>query len=178
MDLESHIPLAVPVSARDHVRGPANAPVTLVEYGDYQCPACGRAFAELQRVLPQLAGAVRFVFRHFPLLTVHLYAEQAAEAAEAAAAQGRFWPMHEQLFAHQAALALPDLLGYAHGLGLDVSRIDAEVRRHAYGERIREDLNGGLRSGVRATPTFYINGVEYVGDSAGLLPALRAAAGG
>lgn len=172
-DLGTTVPLAVPLQARDHVYGPAQAPVTLIEYGDYQCPACGRAFVQLQRILPQVEGQVRFAFRHFPLFTVHLYAEQAAETAEAAAAQDRFWPMHERLFTHQSALAMPDLLDRAEELGLDVSRVDAEVRRRAYAERIRDDMNGGLRSGVRATPTFYINGLEYVGDSAGLLPALR-----
>lgn len=174
-DLGTTVPLAVPLQARDHVRGPAHARVTLIEYGDYQCPACGRAFMELQRILPQVEGKVRFAFRHFPLFTLHLYAEQAAEMAEAAGMQGRFWPMHARLYTHQSALALPDLLDYAEEVGLDVSRADAEVRRRAHAERIRDDMNGGLRSGVRATPTFYINGLEYVGDSAGLLPALRSA---
>jgi protein-disulfide isomerase len=170
--------LTVPVSEdRDHVQGPANAPVTLVEYGDYQCPFCGRAYPIVKELQSRLGGRLRFVFRNFPIATSHAYAEQAAEAAEAAAAQGRFWPMHDLLFENQANLREEDLRGYAERLGLDTGRFDRELAEHAYADRVHEDFMGGVRSGVNGTPTFYINGARYDDsyDIETLLPALERA---
>jgi protein-disulfide isomerase len=155
--------LAVPVSERDHAQGPATASVTLVEYGDYECPYCRAAVAiveELQRVLPD---ELRFVFRHFPLENLHPRARRAAEAAEAAAAQGKFFEMHATLFAHQTALAVEDLQRYAAELDLDTARFGAELKADTYADRVREDFRGGIRSGVRGTPTVYLDEVRYDG---------------
>jgi protein-disulfide isomerase len=155
--------LAIPVGERDHVRGPATAVVTLVEYGDYECPYCRAAVAiveELQRVLPD---HLRFVFRHFPLENVHPHARRAAEAAEAAAAQGRFFAMHAALFEHQTALEDDDLRRYADELDLDAARFRADLDAHSHADRVREDFRGGIRSGVRGTPTFYVDEIRYDG---------------
>ena len=155
--------LASPVGERDHVQGPATASVTLLEYGEYECPYCRAAVpsvAELQRVLP---GDLRFVFRHFPLDKVHPHARRAAEAAEAAASQGKFFEMHTALYEHQTALEDEDLRGYAAELGLDTARFGADLKSHAHAERVREDFQGGIRSGVRGTPTFYLDDVRYDG---------------
>ena len=155
--------LAVPVGERDHVRGPATALVTLVEYGDYECPYCRAAVAivdELQRVLPD---RLRFVFRHFPLENLHPRARRAAEAAEAAGAQGKFFEMHAALFEHQPALEDSDLLRYAAGLDLDTARFHAELDAHTHASRVLEDFRGGVRSGVRGTPTFYLDDTRYDG---------------
>ena len=155
--------LASPVGERDHVQGPASASVTLVEYGDYECPYCRAAVAiveELQRVLPD---DLRFVFRHFPLENLHPHARRAAEAAEAAASQGKFFEMHAALFEHQAALEDEDLLRYAGELGLDTARFRAELRADAHADRVHADFLEGVRSGVRGTPTFYLDDVRYDG---------------
>ena len=155
--------LVSPVGERDHVQGPASASVTLVEYGDYECPYCRAAVAiveELQGVLPD---DLRFVFRHFPLENLHPHARRAAEAAEAAASQGKFFEMHAALFEHQAALEEKDLLRYAAELGLDTARFNAELRADAHVDRVREDFLDGVRSGVRGTPTFYLDDVRYDG---------------
>jgi len=155
--------LAVRVGDRDHVRGPTTALVTLVEYGDYECPYCRAAVAivdELQRVLPD---ELRFVFRHFPLENLHPHARHAAEAAEAAGAQGRFFEMHAALFEHQTALKDADLRHYATDLGLDTARFGAELDAHTHASRVRDDVRGGLRSGVRGTPTFYLDDARYDG---------------
>lgn len=155
--------LAVRVGDRDHVRGPATAVVTLVEYGDYECPYCRAAVSivdELQRVLPD---ELRFVFRHFPLENLHPHARHAAEAAEAAGAQGRFFEMHAALFEHQTALKDADLRRYATDLELDTARFGAELDAHTHASRVRDDVRGGLRSGVRGTPTFYLDDVRYDG---------------
>ena len=158
--------LSLPVSERDHIRGPKNAPVTLVEYGDYECPYCGRAHF-IVKELQQLTGdLMRFVYRHFPLTSVHPHAEQAAEAAEAAGAQGKFWEMHDHLFEHQQALDRKHLIEYAANLGLDVPRFSHELAEHAYVAKIREDLLSGIQSGVNGTPTFLINGVRHDGGYA------------
>jgi protein-disulfide isomerase len=169
--------LTVPVSERDHVLGPATAPVTLVEYGDYECPFCGAAHRSLQQVLGVMGNDVRFAFRHFPLSQIHPHAYQAAEAAEAAGAQGRFWEMHDLLFEHQDRLGLRDLIGYAGALGLDLERFVTDLRGHANAGRLREDFLSGVRSGVNGTPTFFVNGIRHDGgyEPEALLDALRGA---
>jgi protein-disulfide isomerase len=169
--------LTVPVGDRDHVRGAAAAPVTLVEYGDYECPFCRAAQASLDQVLQIADGGVRLVYRHFPLTQIHPRSQQAAEAAEAAGAQGRFWEMHDLLFEHQDRLGIRDLLGYAAALGLDVSEFAGALESHVHAPRVREDFLSGVRSGVNGTPTFFVNGVRHNGgyDLRSLLAALAAA---
>jgi protein-disulfide isomerase len=155
--------LVLPVSARDHIAGPATAPATLLEYGDYECPFCGAAHPIVQQVRKQLGNRLRFVFRHFPLANIHPRAEPAAEAAEAAGAQGRFWEMHDLLYERQDALEEEDLVERADILGLDVARFVRELRARTYAPRVREDFLSGVRSGVNGTPAFYINGVRHDG---------------
>jgi len=163
------------VGATDHVLGSPNAAITLVEYGDFECEFCGRAYPELKRLLKQVGHKVRFVFRHFPIPEEHPHAPHAAEVAEAAAAQGKFWEMHDLLYTHQAALADEDLLGYARELGLDVARVQRELAAHTHRQHVREDFMGGVRSGVSGTPRFFINGRrhEEPGDVTTLAAALR-----
>ena len=168
--------LTTPVSpARDHIRGPADAPVMLVEYGDYECPYCGAAHVIVNAVQEQMGNQLGFVYRHFPMTTVHSHAQHAAEAAEAAGAQGKFWAMHDLLFENQQALEDDDLLIYAETIGLDVGRFAAELAQHVHVQKVREDFMTGVRSGVNGTPTFYINGLRYDGswDFASLLEALQ-----
>jgi protein-disulfide isomerase len=154
--------LVLPVSEeRDHIQGPSDAPVTLVEYGDYECPYCGAAYPIVKEVQARMADRLRFVFRNFPITTSHPHAEHAAEAAEAAAAQGRFWEMHDHLYEHQRHLEDPDLHEYAKRLGLDVETFDKEFAEHVHADRVREDFMSGVRSGVNGTPTFYINGKRH-----------------
>ena len=161
--------LAAAVSAADHVRGPADAPVTVVEYGDYECPVCGESYPEVEALLARYPDEVRFVFRHFPLTRVHPHARPAALVAEAAADHGRFWDMHRTLFANQLALADTDLVGYSEQFGFypweDVARHDRRVAR---------DEESGRESGVPATPTFFVNGVRHTGraDAASLAAAV------
>jgi protein-disulfide isomerase len=154
--------LTSPVSDdRDHVQGPAEAPVTLVEYGDYECPYCGAAYPIIKQVQSRMGNRLRFVFRNFPIATSHPHAEQAAEAAEAAAAQGTFWEMHDLLYESQQHLADGDLRGYAEQLGLDGPTFDDALAQHVYAGRVHEDFMSGVRSGVNGTPTFYINGTRH-----------------
>jgi protein-disulfide isomerase len=154
--------LTMPViEDRDHIQGPAAAAVTLVEYGDYECPYCGAAYPIIKQVQARMGERLRFVFRNFPITTSHPHAGQAAEAAEAAAAQGRFWPMHDVLFENQRHLGDRDLRGYAETLGLDVQRFDQELAGHVHAARVQEDFMSGVRSGVNGTPTFYINGARH-----------------
>lgn len=141
-----------------HARGPAGAAVTLTEYGDYQCPYCGQAYHELKKVFAHFGDRLRFEFRNFPLANIHPYAELAAEVAEAAGAQDKFWPMHDAIYENQAALSEDMLVELARELGLDVDRLVAEVNAHDYRARIRTDLSEGLRAGVNGTPSFFING--------------------
>jgi protein-disulfide isomerase len=148
---------------QDHTAGPADAPVTLVEYGDYECPYCGRAFPILKEVQARLEGRLRFVYRHFPLREMHPHAEAAAEAAEAAAAQASFWLMHERLYLHQRELDGAGLLRHAAAIGADPERVERELSAHVYEPRVRQDVSSGARSGVNGTPTFFINGVRYDG---------------
>ena len=152
------------VSDSDHRSGPDDAPVTLVEYGDYECPHCGRAHPIVQEVRKRLGRRLRFVFRNFPLAEAHPHAVHAAEAAEAAAIQGRFWEMHDLLFEHQAALEDSDLIGYAKRLALDPGRMKDELAAGTHANRVRQDFHSGVRSGVNGTPTFFIDGVRYDGS--------------
>jgi Na+:H+ antiporter, NhaA family len=157
--------LAVPVDAsRDHIQGPSDAPVTLVEYGDFECPFCGMAYADLKEIRSRLDDRLRLVFRHFPR-PVHPHAFNAAEASECAAAQGEdsFWPMHDQLFEHQHALDNHNLVEYAASIGLDRSRFEHNLSAHTYVRRVQDDLQSGARSDVHGTPTFFINGARYEG---------------
>ena len=167
--------LVLPVSERDHIRGPAQAPVTLAEYGDFECPYCGQAYVVVKDLEQELGALLRVVFRNFPLTTVHPHALEAAEAAESAGAQGRFWEMHDVLFEHQDALELTDLMEYASDLGLDMTRFVRDMTEHAYVDRIREDVLSGARSGVNGTPTFFITGMRHVGsyDFDSLLAAIQ-----
>src|SRR5262245_45317846 len=178
MTEQSTARLAVPVSERDHMQGPATAPVTLVEYGDYECPYCGQAYSIVKEVQRRLGDRMRFVFRNFPLTNAHPHAAHAAEAAETAAAQGKFWEMHDYLYEHQQALEDADLEEYADRLGLDLERFDREMEDQIHAGRVREDFLSGVRSGVNGTPTFFINGRRYDGsyDLDTLLQAVENAA--
>jgi Na+/H+ antiporter NhaA len=162
---------------RDHIRGSHDAPVTLVEYGDYECPFCGQAEIVIRELLASFGDDLRYVWRHLPLNDVHTHAQMAAEAAEAAAAQGAFWPMHDMLLNHQGELTASDLSRYAEELGIDVERFWDDVRRHRHDDRIAEDVGSADASGVAGTPSFFINGRRHHGayDVATLTSAVRAA---
>lgn len=170
--------LTIPVATRDHVVGPDDAPLTLVEYGDFQCPYCRQAYPIVKQVQEQLGAQLRFVFRNFPLTRIHSHAEHAAEAAEAAAAQGAFWQMHDRLFERQFALADENLVEYARELGLNADRVAGELAAGTFRGRVRDDFMSGVKSGVNGTPTFFINGTRHNGsyDLETLLAALQDAA--
>ncbi|MEU8297026.1 DsbA family protein [Micromonospora sp. NPDC048909] len=170
--------LRTPVTESDHVRGAVDAPVTVVEYGDFQCQYCGAAYPNLHDLLRQREGTVRLVYRHFPIANVHPYAESAAEAAEAAGARGRFWEMHDWLYEHQDQLDPVHLSLGVEQLGLPPEEIGAEVERQAHADRVRRDFVGGIRSGVNGTPTLFVNDVRHDGGYAlsDLLAAVDAAA--
>ena len=165
---------ALPMPDRDHIQGPIDAPIKLVEYGDYECPYCGEAYPVVKAIQERLGERLCFAFRNFPLATAHLHAEHAAEAAEAGGAQGRFWEMHDLLYENQNALEDEDLAGYASALGLDAEPLMREVEAGAHAARIQEDFRSGARQGVNGTPSFFINGVRYDGRTGvlGLLSAL------
>ena len=155
--------LVVPVDdARDHIRGPDKAPVTVVEYGDFECPYCGLAEPAVRELLRDF-GDVRYVWRHLPLTDVHPHAQLAAEATEAAAKQGAFWEMHDLLLEHQGALTVRDLIGYASSIGLDTERFTVDLRKHAGAARVAEDTDSADLSGVSGTPTFFVNGMRHYG---------------
>jgi protein-disulfide isomerase len=171
------VDLADPVDPeRDHIRGPVDAPVTVLEYGDFECPYCGQAEPVLRELLRE-HGEVAYVWRHLPLNDVHPNAQQAAEAAEAAAEQGAFWEMHDLLLDHQDALGFRDLLGHAERLGLDVERFEDDLRTRAGSGRIAQDVDTADLSAVSGTPTFFINGLRHYGayDIATLSAAVKAA---
>ena len=156
--------LTVPVSwARDHVVGPDDALVTLLEYGDYQCPHCRAAKFVVKAIMAQVGDNLRFAYRHFPITTIHPHAERAAEAAEAAGHQHRFWTMHDMLFDNQENLSGAALLSYAAAAGLDVNRFSNQLATHADLAKVGEDFVSGVRSGVNGTPTFFINGARHDG---------------
>ena len=158
MNQQHTFELAVPVQNVDHVIGTSHAPVTIVEYGDFECPNCKQAAPAVKLLLERFAGRVRMVFRHFPLEEVHPHALAAAEAAECAGGQGKFWEMHDLLFANQDHLKTNQLHSYAERLQLDMARYTSEMDDEVYRQRIREQMDGARRSGVRATPTFFVNG--------------------
>lgn len=155
--------LKVPVTPEDHIQGNEHSPAILVEYGDYECPHCGRAYRIIQRVQKHFGKRLGFVFRNFPLKEMHPNAEAAAEAAEFAAAQARFWEMHDGIFEHQKTLSLPLLLELAETVGLSVNDLEGALTRGEYAPRVKSDFIGGARSGVNGTPTFFINGHRHDG---------------
>jgi len=167
--------LTVPLNERDRVIGPETAPVTVVEYGDYECPYCGAAHPVTKALQQALGDNLRFAYRHFPLSQIHPHSYQAAEAAEAAGAQDRFWEIHDMLFENQTRLTTQDLLAYAGALGLELEPFAADLAQHRHAPKIREDFLSGVRSGVNGTPTFFINGVRHDGgyDLASMLEAVR-----
>lgn len=171
--------LRVPVTSRDHSRGGGlDAPAMLVEYGDYECPACAKVRPIVDNVATMLGERLCYVFRHFPRKAIHPRAEQAAQAAEAAARQFAFWPMHDLLFEHPHALDDASLLVYGEQLGLDVTSFGQDISEHPHEARVRRDFMGGVRSGVNGTPTFFVNGLRYDGrhDLDALFDVLRRAA--
>jgi protein-disulfide isomerase len=156
--------LTPPIGPEDHRKGRDDAPITLVEYGDFECPYCGAAYPVVQAVRRLLGDELRVVFRNFPLKEAHPHAEHAAEAAEAVGAQGKFWEMHDQLFEHQDALEDSDLVSYAKAVGADSERVSKELGDRSWEKRVRSHFRSGVRSGVNGTPTFFVNGVRFDAD--------------
>lgn len=156
--------LSVPVGPEDHSRGREDAPLTLVEYGDYQCPYCGQAYPIVEKLLETFSDSLRLVFRNLPLADVHPHAEAAAEMAEALGLQGRFWAMHDVLFENQRDLSDAALRRYAKGVGADVGRVRKDLAGGGPRQRVEADFEGAIRSGANGTPTFFVNGVRYDGS--------------
>ncbi len=154
----------LPIQDDDHIAGSDTAAVTVVAYCDFECPYCGRAYPIIKRLRTRLTDRLRFVFRHFPLIHKHPLAQQAAEAAETADAQGRFWPMYDLLFEHQEALENRHLLVYAEHLGLDVGRFEQELVGRVHEQRVNRDVRSGRGSGVTGTPTFFVNGDRHMDE--------------
>jgi len=168
--------LTLPVSdRRDHIRGNPEGSVTLVEYGDFECPYCGKAHPILMELMQRMGDDIRLVFRHFPLTQLHPDAQMAAESAEAAGAQGRFWEMHDALYENQQSLDPQSLSGYAADLDLNLPQFQMELAEHTHQPRVREDFAGGIRSGVNGTPSFFINGRRHDGawDLESLIAAIE-----
>lgn len=172
--LASKTQLTLPNAKRDHIQGLIDAPIALVEYGDYECPYCGLAYPIIKALQERLGERMCFAFRNFPLANSHPHAQHAAEAAEAAGAQGRFWEMHDRLFENQDALEDENLAQYAEALGLDARRLMVEVLDGVHAARVREDFRSGARGGVNGTPTLFIDGARYRGalDEISLLESL------
>jgi protein-disulfide isomerase len=158
--------LRAPVTSHDHIKGSASAPVTLVEYGDYECPACGAAYPIVNLVQKHFGPRLRFAFRHFPLSQVHPNAESAAESAEFAGAHDLFWEMHDGIYQNQDRLGLPLLFALVEALGLSVSDLRAALESGTYAPKVKKDFLSGVRSGVNGTPTFFINGMRHDGSYA------------
>ena len=156
--------LASDVTEQDHAQGPADAPITLLEFGDYECPDCGNAYPVIKRLIAEMGPRLRFIFRNFPLSNVHPHASVAAQAAEAAAAQGKFWEMHDLLYEHQKDLADIEMSKFALRIGLEIYRFDADLASERFARRVTADYESGVRSGVTSTPTFFVNGIRYVGE--------------
>ena len=167
--------LKTPITQNDHVRGPAPAPITLVEYGDYQCPHCAMAHPMVNQVERYFRGRMRFVFRHFPLTEIHPHAEIAAESAEFAGTAGLFWDMHDALFENQSRLSKPTIFLIAEELGLPETAMRNALETGQFRKRVRDDFMSGIRSGVNGTPTFFINGVRHDGayDYASLVSGIQ-----
>jgi protein-disulfide isomerase len=155
------VSLRTPVNTSDHVRGAKSAKVTVVEYGDFECAACGQAYHAVKILLDHFGDRMRFVFRQFPLREVHLNAEQAAEAAESAGGQDRFWQMHDLLFENQCHLKAESLRDYAAKAGLELGRFDSEMHDHLYRQRVQKDVDSGTKSHIQCTPAFFVNGVLH-----------------
>jgi protein-disulfide isomerase len=170
ISVNNSVDLALPVGNRDHIEGALTAPIVLVEYGDYQCPYCAQAVEIVRELQDELGERLCYVFRHFPLTELHSHAVRAAEAAEAAAVQHKFWEMHYQLFQHQSALSETNLWHYARNSGLNVDKFEGDINNEHHLRHIQEDLRTGEESGVDSTPTFFINGVRHLGNwDAGIL---------
>jgi protein-disulfide isomerase len=167
--------LTLPVGTRDHARGPEAAPVTLVEYGDLECPHCGAAYPRLKALQERFGERLRFVFRHFPLTNAHPHAQAAAEATEWAASQGRFWELHDAIYEQQKQLSDAHLLRLADQLALDRASLARTLEQHTFFARVKEDFLSGIQSGVKGTPAFFINDVRHDGDASTLAPAIEAA---
>lgn len=169
--------LTVPVRKHDHVQGSDRAPIVLVEYGDFECPHCGRAHGIVKELQEQMESQLCLVYRHFPLSSLHPHAQAAALASEAADAQGKFWDMHDVLFENQESLEDENLRQYARELDLDLDRFERDAEAGRFLPRVQEDVRSGIRSGVNGTPTFFINGVRYDGsfELPGFTQALMAA---
>jgi len=155
--------LFLPVGERDWIKGPEDARITLVEYGDFECPQCGKAYPSVNGLLEEFPDDIRLVFRHFPLKTIHDNAENAALAAEAAGHQGKFWEMHSMLFENRLDLELDNILSYGKQIGLDSEKFEQDIVEKSYSKKVTEDFRSGVRSGVNGTPTFFINGDRYNG---------------
>jgi len=168
------IRLSVPVNERDHVRGPTDAPVTVVNYADYECPNCQKRHRSIEKMIRELLHSVRLVHRHFPLVNVHPHALRAAEAAEAAAAQGKFWEMDRFLYLHPDKLEDRDLRKYAREIGVDLERFDREMADSIYAEQIMKDSYSSLIHGITGTPTTFINDVRYAMSEEELIAAAAA----
>ncbi len=170
------MPILLPIRDDDHMRGDPLAPITLVEFGDYECPDCGEAYWIIREIAEKMGPRLRFVFRHYAFARLHPHAELAAQAAEAAGAQNKFWEMHDTLFENQSALKKKDLNGYAARIGLDPGRFAAELDSETHLEKVRGDFRTGVQNGVYGTPSLFINGVRHNGDFRlpTLLPALNA----
>lgn len=174
MSQTDSIMLAVPVNENDHVRGPTSAPVTVVNYGDYQCPGCQKTHRSTEKMARELLDKVRLVHRHFPLVKSHPRALRAAEAAEAAAAQGKFWEMHRRLYLRPDRLRDRDLRGHANEIGLDLERFDREMASGIHADQILKDFHFSLNHGITGTPTTFINGVRYAMSGVGLVATVKA----
>jgi protein-disulfide isomerase len=162
------------ISERDHVIGPSDASVTVLNYGDYQCPDCHKRHRAVQKMIDDLLGTVRFAYRHFPLINVHPRALRAAEAAEAAAAQGKFWEMHRRLYLSADKLEDRHLRHYARAIGLDIQRFDQEMASHAYAEKVLKDYYASINNGITGTPTTFINSELYAMSGVELIAAVKA----
>lgn len=156
--------LTPPVNQHDHITGNPNAPVTLLEFGDYECPDCGRAYPIVREVRRRLGDQLRFVFRNFPLTQIHPYAFEAAETAESAGAQGKFWQMHDFLFEHQQEQAYAHPVQDAQAVGLNLSKFEQDMDNNVFAQKVEQDMRSGMESGVQGTPTFFINGEQYNGS--------------
>ena len=163
------------VNTNDHIEGNQKAAVTFVEYGDYECPACGDAYPMIKAIQEQMGDKMRFIFRNFPLNQAHPHAKGAALAAEAAGKQGKFWEMHDLLYENQEQLEAADLAGYAEELGLDLEKFQSDFADQTLSQKIQSDFSSGARSGVNGTPSFYINGEKYEGpyEAGALLETIK-----